>query len=947
VTIAQLPTDAGEASMPRSAIESGMADFVLPACEIPRKLVELRDITRRIRERALHGNPPPDGPLFDMGADPRAALQEVLATLRERTGHDFSHYRRPTLQRRLERRLQVRGLPDLAAYYRLLQKDTLEAHALLKDLLIGVTSFFRDRDAFAALERDALPQLLAALAPEHTLRAWVAACSTGEEAYSLAMLLAERVGGMRRLQVFASDIDEHAIGVARAGLYPATIADNVPAAQLQRHFTREGEGFKVRKALRDLVLFTPHNLLHDPAFSRVDLISCRNFLIYLNPQMHRHVLQQFHFALNPGGILMLGGTESADVAAHLFEPVDAVHRIYRARPLARRAAVAPAAPVAPDLAAAPAPAAPAPALRRGRLFSVAEIHLHKSAELAPPSILLNTRADIVHVSESAARFLQPAAGEPTRELTALLAPPLRLPLRAALQTARTSGRAVRTGLLRLPDHEPGLTVDLEVVPFRDQHAEDELMLVQFHEAAQPGPGTAPLPEPALARQLDEELRQTRRQLQDSVELAETTASEVRVYLEEMQTSIEGLRTQADDAEHGRAEQASRVLELEAENCELLRKAQEAAKAHDDLANLIASSGVATIFLDSAMRIVRFTPRIADFFNVIQADIGRPLLHITNSLDYPQLAEDAATVFDTLQSMEREVRGKDGRDYIVRVHPYRTNTHRIDGAVMTFFDVTERKRIEAAQRENDARLAALFESLPVGVGVFDSSGHISMQNEALQRFLPTSRMPSRDPDRLPRWRSWDAAGGALDPDDFPGARALRGERVVPGIEMLYLDDDGREAWTQVASSPVLGLDGAIIGQSVVITDIDALKRSEEALRENEGRLRELAGEFAQMVWETDADGMVVTDSPSWRAYTGQTLGEWLGTGWLNVVHPDDRAYAGRQWTEAVAARNLVNACFRVRRADGQWRLTKVRAAPLVGADGRIRKWVGLNVEVNED
>ncbi|MCC2970416.1 CheR family methyltransferase [Massilia sp. IC2-476] len=948
VTIAQLPAEAGEDAMPRSAIESGMADFVLAAAEIPRKLVELRDGARRIRQRALEGNPPEDGPLFDLGTHPQAALREVLSVLRARTGHDFSHYRRQTLQRRLERRLQVRSVPDMLAYCRLLHNDPNEAQALLKDLLIGVTSFFRDREAFDALDRNVLPDLFATLAPGQALRAWVAACSTGEEAYTLAMLLATRASGNRKLQVFATDIDEHAIEVGRAGLYPAAIADHVPPQLLQRYFTHEGGQYKVRRVLRDMVLFTNHNLLHDPAFSRVDLITCRNFLIYLNPDMHQHVLQQFHFALNPGGILMLGSAETAEAAGQMFEPLDPAQRIYRARPVARRPPAGPPAPLR-RAAAAPAPPAVAPAMRRGRLYSFAEIHLHKSAELAPPSILLDARGDIVHVSERAARFLRPGSGEPTRELAALLLPELQLPLRAALFQARKGGREVRTGTVRYGRDGATHAVDMLAVPFHDQHAEDQLVLIRFDDA-EPAPAPAapaPAGDDTLARQLEEELSQTRRQLHDTVEQAESAARDMHIYGEEMQTTVEELRAAAEEAARGREMLASRNQELEADNHALQKRAEEAAKAHDDLANLIASSGVATIFLDRAMRIVRFTPRIADFFNVIPADIGRPLAHITNNFDDPQLAGDAAQVFDTLQAMEREVRGRDGRYYIVRVHPYRTTTDRIAGAVMSFFDVTERKRGEQAQRVNDARLAALFESMPVGVGVFNREGDITMFNQALHRYLPTSRMPSRDPARLARWRAWDADGRPLGPEDFPGARALRGERVVPGVEMLYTDDDGREIWTQVSSLPVIAERGEVIGQCVVITDIDALKRSEAALRENEGRLRELAGEFAQMVWETDASGMVVTDSPSWRAYTGQTLEAWLGMGWLDAVHPEDRAYAARRWSEAVAARGVVHARFRVRRADGQWQPMKARAVPLVGADGRIRKWVGLNVELNAD
>ena len=413
------------------------------------------------------------------------------------------------------------------------------------------------------------------------------------------MLLADqaaRSGEGQAWQVFGSDLDEHAIDVARAATYPASIAESVPVAQLQRHFTLEAGEYKVRKMLRDQVLFTRHNLLAD------------------------------------------GG-------------------------------------------------APAPLQRRGRLFSFAEIHLHKAAELAPPSILLNADADIVHVSERAARFLRPGGGEPTRELAALVPPPLQLALRAVLFQARRSGRQAASGPVSYEGGDGIHAVDMQVLPFRDPHAEGELLLVEFHEppsdtadmadVADVAAAHAPLEDGALLRQLDEELRHARRQLQDTIEQAEVSNREMRIAAEEMQTTIEELRAGAEAIERGRMELLSANQELVADNREQRLRARESSKAHDDLANLVASSGVATIFLDRDMRILRFTPRIADFFNVLPSDIGRPLLHITNRLDYPRLAEDAAAVFDTLQALEREVRSKDGRDYIVRVHPYRTTTDRIE------------------------------------------------------------------------------------------------------------------------------------------------------------------------------------------------------------------------------------------------------------------------------
>jgi two-component system CheB/CheR fusion protein len=377
VALVQSPADAAQPGMPQSAIDSGMADFVLDAAHIPAKLMELRGITQAIREQARHGHPPPEV-CFDMGPDPDRTLNDVLALLHERTGHDFRHYKRSTLLRRLERRMQVRGQPDLGSYHALQQMDAGESQALLKDLLIGVTQFFRDPEAFAALDGTVLPQLFQGREPGETVRVWVAACSTGEEAYSLAMLLADHAASMTdppAFQVFASDIDAQAIRTARAGLYPASIADDVPPERLQRYFTMENGAYKVRKTLRRQVLFAEHNLLHDPAFSSLDLISCRNFLIYLNGDMHRHVLGTFQFALRPEGFLMLGSAETADDASQLFAPVDAGKRLYRAKPGSRPADRPAAVPVSKVLRAPAAPArrpphvAPAAACFRSPTFT--------------------------------------------------------------------------------------------------------------------------------------------------------------------------------------------------------------------------------------------------------------------------------------------------------------------------------------------------------------------------------------------------------------------------------------------------------------------------------------------------------------------------------------------------------------------------------------------------
>lgn len=584
-----------------------------------------------------------------------------------------------------------------------------------------------------------------------------------------------------------------------------------------------------------------------------------------------------------------------------------------------------------------------PVQRRARLFSYADIHLHRAAALAPPSILLDADGDVLHLSEGALPFVRPAPGEPARDLIALVLPALRPALRAALFQAQRTGLPASTGPV---GHEGTQALDIHVLPFRDGDAGADLLLVSFHrlpDLAPASPAASEAHDGALLRRLEDEVLRLRGTLQRTIDQAEAHIADLAVRGEELLSTIEELHATTDELERRNGELRAANDALASERERLRDALAEASQAHDDLANLVASSDVATLFLDREMRIVRYTPRIACFFNLIPADVGRPLAHISNRLGRPRLAAEAAAVFQTLQPMECEVRAADGRDYAVRVHPYRASGNRIAGAVMSFFDISSRRAAEAALRASEARLSTVFATLPAGVGVIDPTGAVLMANDELRHYLPTGRMPSVDTDRLPRWRAWAPDGRPLGREEFPGARALRGERVVPGIEMRYTHDDGRETWTQVASVPLRDEAGAVVGQVAIVTDIDALKRSEAALRENEARLCGLVCGLAQAVWEAAPDGRVVHDSPSWRAYTGQALAEWVGDGWLGAVHPDDREQALRQWRDAVARRAGLDTRFRVRRIDGRWCWSTVRAAPLLDRDGSIRKWVGMNFE----
>jgi PAS domain S-box-containing protein len=679
----------------------------------------------------------PDPPSSGADAAGEAALPAILARLREHTGHDFRHYKRPSILRRIARRMQARGVRDLDAYLGLIDQERAEAQRLFEELLIGVTSFFRDRDDFSALEQALVPRLFLGKRPGDELRAWVAACSTGEEAYSLAMLLHEhaaRLAAPPRLQVFATDIDPRAIQAARSGAYPATALADVPAALLQRWFTAGDERYTLHPMLRESLLFAEHNLLSDPPFSRLDLVSCRNFLIYLEREHHRKVLETFHFALAPGGYLFLGSAESAEAAPDLFAPVDARHKLYRALPAAHgtrpRQAAEPAveastgSPAGPAAAAGADPACaaaralpahpPAGAQTGGPPPSYGEIHREAALQALAPSVLVDRDAQILYIAGDAARFLRHAGGEPTRDLVALSLPELRLELRAALFQARQGRRMAATARVRHEAFGAPRALSVTVRPLdAAAHGQDGLMLVEFHDmdvvhlvpAAGAGAGEQ---DATLLRQLDQELRATRRKLQETMDHADAAQAESHMTHEWLQSTLAQLHAALEEQHAGQEELQSVNEELMTLNAQLRAKVEETAKAHDDLSNLVASTDIATIFLDREMRIKRTTPRVRELFNVLPADVGRPLTHLAGRLRYPGLAADVQGVLHSLAPLEREVPGAAGRFYIVRIHPYRTLEDRIDGVVMTFFDITLRRAAELALRRSEDQHRAELE-----------------------------------------------------------------------------------------------------------------------------------------------------------------------------------------------------------------------------------------------
>ncbi|MDR6409219.1 CheR family methyltransferase [Paraburkholderia terricola] len=755
VTFAQDPADAEHPEMPQNALATGMIDIVLPVAEMPRKLRELAE-----NARAIHLPPVDDEPETlalaqpDPASTAERALLGVLATLRARTGHDFRHYKRATILRRIERRLQVNGIPDLQAYQDYVLTHPDETPALLKDMLIGVTNFFRDRDTFEVVEREIVPRLFHKKSEDDPVRAWVAGCATGEEAYSLAMLLAEYPERHEEIpiQLFATDIDEHAIAFARAGLYPESITADVSAPRLRQFFTPERSRFRVSKAIRERVLFAVHNVLRDPPFSRVDLVSCRNLLIYLDRNVQTQVLQMFHFALQPGGYLLLGSSESAEAAGDLFTPVDKKHRIYRANMVTSAVRPPISMPVVQHGGAATTASAGAPQpLPQALPFSA--LH-HRILELyAPPSVVVDTDANILHMSEHAGRFLRFVRGEPSYNLIMLVNPALRLQLRAALFQALRGNQEVTTPAI---EFSPQASVRITVRAHRRTEDAPEFALVLFEEipavasAARRGETASPTVQDSLLVHLEEELHRTKQELRSTVEQSEASTEELKASNEELQAINEELRAATEELETSKEELQSLNEELFTVNAELQAKIEETGKAKDDLQNVIASTGIATLFVDRDMRIKRYTPAATELFNVIPSDLGRPLHDITHRLDYPQLADDTATVFESLQLIEREIRGTDGRYFLTRLSPYRTTDDHIDGAVLTIVDITALRRAEQLVRVSEERLHLAAQSTnDFAIIVQDMEGRVVTWNKGAERIFgySESEMTGQTLDRL--------------------------------------------------------------------------------------------------------------------------------------------------------------------------------------------------------
>lgn len=686
LSLAQDPETAEFEGMPASAIAAQAIDFALPIGEMPSKLLAFARASRL---------PAPDPTHSDVASE---ALERVLALIRVRGGHDFTAYKRDTLLRRVERRMRLHQIEEFADYVHHLESSDAEIDALWRDWLIGVSSFFRDPEVFQALAESGLPSLLRLRAADGRLRVWVPGCATGEEAYSIAITVLEATEALDEpldVQIFATDLDPVAIEKARAGRYPKAIASGIGAERLARFFVEEEDAYRVTKKLRDHIVFAVQDVLHDPPFTRVDLISCRNLLIYIGPRAQQALLSSFHYSMNAGGLLLLGSSEHLGESTGLFSTLDKRWRLYQRND---------AASAAPSFQRKPW-ATPATSHARARLQPPAIdpteiVHRHLAERFAPPAAVVDPRGQIKHIHGRIGPYLELPSGRVNLNVVDMARQDLRVPLSSALREVTKAGAPAVEKVIRMNADGRSHSVRLTVEQIQTPSPESPLLLVSFALIAGKGAGRGrkrtPKRDVPERVELERELGHLREDLRDHVSDLQSANEELASANEEAQSANEELQSSNEELQTSKEETHSLNEELQTVNAELAEKLQSLEQANDDLLNLMSNIEIATIFLDDQLRVKRFTPQARSVARLIDSDVGRPLADLATLLDYPDLLADAQRVLSYLRPMEKQAPAPGHIWYTVRIRPYRTSRNVVEGLVVTFIDITATKRAERLQ-----------------------------------------------------------------------------------------------------------------------------------------------------------------------------------------------------------------------------------------------------------
>ncbi|HXZ23161.1 MAG TPA: CheR family methyltransferase, partial [Methanomassiliicoccales archaeon] len=688
MAMVQDPATARYDNMPRSAIATGLVDYVLAPQDMPEQIMKyVKSLQERIAREKGRGVP----------ADQEAVFK-ILNIVRTQTGHDFSLYKRNTIYRRIERRMNVHQIQTKQGYADFLRKNPSEVHVLFKEMLIQVTRFFRDPEAFDALKANLKDTVLTDKQSGTDLRVWCPGCSSGEEVFSLAIVLHElmvETGKHYNVQIFGTDIDEDAIDIARGGTYPNSVTADLTPERIEKYFTKDEDRLKVRKEIREMAIFAPQNAIRDPPFSRLDLITCRNLLIYFEPVLQRKLMETLTFALNPGGLLFLGTSESVDGFADDFDTLDSKYKVFQRRPY-------PQMPVTREPIAVPPRREEIPPTR-AKVEKTLNVRATAEAvvlnEFSPPSIVVNSKDEIVYFHGRTGKYLEPSPGKASLTLQNMLKEDVRFAVMSALRESRGGDKKVIRRATRVTVNGDSSFLNIIVRPVTELKGVGGMLIV-FQDIVIPKEVLKEHQELTLApdkeayiKELEKELSYTKESLQSTIEELETSNEELKSTNEELQSTNEELQSVAEESETAKEELHSLNEELMSVNSELEKRNQDLSSAASDWRNLLNSIDVVVVFLDSKMRIKRFTPQVEKIMNLLPTDVGRPIQDISLGLKYIDIVKDSTAALEKLSTKELEVQTTDGRWYALRIMPYRTVENVIDGVVITFTDIDGQKKAQ--------------------------------------------------------------------------------------------------------------------------------------------------------------------------------------------------------------------------------------------------------------
>jgi len=726
IVVVQDPADAKFDSMPRSAIELVLADIIAAAHELPGRLIDFLKHIPAIRS--------------DLNTEikDKSSLEKIIILLRTYTGNDFSLYKKNTLYRRIERRMTVHKIDKIVSYVHFLQGNPKEVEILFKELLIGVTSFFRDSAVWVRLKEMLLPEFLLTVQPGTVLRAWVPGCSTGEEAYSLAIVFREALEKLNQhggtsLQIFGTDIDPDAIDIARKGIYPANIAADISTDRLNRYFISAEEGYRIKTEIREMVVFAQHNVILHPPFTRIDFLACRNLLIYMDSELQKKLIGLFYYSTNPDGIMLLGTSETPGNQNHLFTPVDSKLRIYKRT----QSSHLPEYFDFPSSFSRSKSSAP-----RNQLTETKALNFQVLADrllldyYSPAGVLVNEYGDVIDIHGRTGKYLEPAAGKANMNIFAMLREGLRNEFHHAFRKAVTNKETVVLHNLQLNTNGLSQFVNIDIKWIDKPELLYGTLMIIFAEVKEVATMKPALKtrghskESTKEKELEAELQRMHEAMQNSLEEVQTSQEELRSTNEELQSTNEELQSTNEELTTSKEEMQSLNEELQTVNAELQAKVDDYSRVNNDMKNLLNSTEIATLFLDKELNIRRFTLQATKIFKLIKSDIGRPFTDQASDLNYPELADDAREVLRTLVFIQKEVAALDGRWFLVRIMPYRTFDDRIDGLVITFINISEQKKTELKLFESDRKNRILLSATTeVKIVLADDNTVIDLSPEA--------------------------------------------------------------------------------------------------------------------------------------------------------------------------------------------------------------------------